>query len=148
MAIATSTALLLAGVAISAVGAIGSGIAAGEQADFEAADLAQRAVREREIAEQNEKDFRREQSRLMAQSRANQGGSGVITSTGSPLLAAEDFASETELQALRIRAGGLTESSRLAQQSQLTKSARKSARTRGFFRAGSSLLTGAGQAFS
>ncbi len=138
---------LLAG-GVSAVGALSEGEAGKDQADFQAADQIQRAIRERQIAKEDEIDFRRQQSRVFAASRAAGGGSGVDLSTGSPILVAGDFAAETELQALRIRSGGKTKASRLFDQSRLTKAAGKSARTRGFFKAGSSLLTGASKAFT
>lgn len=141
------TMLVLASSVASAVGSVSEGVASKNQADFEAADQRQRAVREREIATQDEIDFRRQQSRAAAASRAAGGRSGVISSTGSSLLAASDFASETELNALRIKAGGETTASRLEEQARLTKSAGKSAKKRGFFRAGSSLLSGASKAF-
>lgn len=144
----SSTALLVAGVAMTAVSAVGAGVAAKNQADFQAADDRQRADREREIAEQNEEDFRRKQDRLFGTARANKGRSGVDQSTGSPLLAASDFAAEEELQALRILSGGEVSATRLEDQARLTKTAGKNARTRGFFRAGASLLSGAGKAFS
>ena len=148
MAIATSTALLLAGTAVAAIGTISSGFAESDRSDFEAADQRQRAIREGEIAAQSERDFRKKEDAIAAARRDSQGGSGVQGSTGSPLLAAADFAAEEELQARRIRAGGATNQSRLLDQARLTKEAGKSAKTRGFFRAGASLLTGAGKAFS
>ena len=139
------TGIEIALLATAVIGAARSGVAAKNQADFQAADDRQRAVREREIAAEDEKDFRRQASRDAAASRAAQGGSGVVQSTGSSLLAAADFASEAELQALRIRSGGETKASRLEEQAKLTARTGKAARKRGFFRAGSSLLSGASQ---
>lgn len=139
---------VVASAATSAVSAVDQGIGASRQAKFQAADQRQRAVREREIAAQNETDFRRDQSRLQAQRRAREGGSGVQGSTGTSLLTASDFEAEKELQALRIRAGGATNASRLENEAQLTSIAGKNARNQGFFRAGSSLLSGAGKTFS
>ena len=141
MAIST-TAMLVISTAVQAIGAIAEGRDAKRQADFSAAVDRQRAEREREIAGQEEEDFRRKQRRVAAQSRAEGGARGVDSSTGSPLLAAEDFATEEELQALRIRAGGQSTAHRLNQQASLTSAAGKSAQTRGFTRAGSTLLTG------
>lgn len=139
--ISTST-LLLAGVAMAAAGTVAAGVAAKERSDFEATDQRQRADRELEIAAMKEEDFRRDESRRAATSRANQGRSGVQDSTGSPLLVTGDFEMEKELQALRIRAGGAVNSSRLRDQATLTKAAGKNERTQGFARAGSTLLTG------
>jgi hypothetical protein len=153
MAVATTTALLIAAGAsaaaagVSAVGAIQSGQAAKNQANFQSAIAQQQADRERLAAAQGEEDFRRQQSRAMATRRAQMGGSGIDTSTGSPLLVSEDFAGESELQALRIRNGGEVSATRLEQSAALQRSAGANAVTDSYFRAGSSLLTGAGQAF-
>ena len=130
------------GTAVSVISSISEGRAASDQADFQAATTRQQAVREREIAGDEEDDFRRQQRRVLAQRRAEGGASGVDRSTGSPLLATEDFIGETELQAQRIRAGGNASAQRLNQQADLTSAAGSSAKTRGFARAGSSLLTG------
>lgn len=134
------------GAAISAIGAIQQGQAAQQQADFQADVQVQQAIRERQIAREQEDDFRRNQSRLQARRRAVLGGSGVQSSTGSPLFASEDFAAETELQALRIRAGGRTRASRLEQQATLTAASGRNARTASFFKAGGSLLSAVGRA--
>lgn len=146
MAIST-TALLIASTIFQVVGAISQGNAARQQADFQASVDRQQAVRERDIAAQDEEDFRREQRRIFAQRRAALGAGGFELATGTPLLAAEDFVTEAELQALRIRSGGLTRSTRLNQQASLTSVAGRSAQRSGFFRAGSSLLTGFGTGF-
>ena len=143
MAIATSTMLLMGAAGMAAAGAIGGGIDAKNKASFEAADQRQQGAREKQIAEDQEEDFRRQQSRVAAASRAAGGQSGVDQSTGSPLLAMSDFEAETELNALRIRTGGETQSQRLNEQAVLTAAAGKSAKNRGFIRAGSSLLSGA-----
>ncbi len=146
MAIATSTAILLA-AGIGAAGSISQGIAAKGQSDFQANVSRQRAASERQISASEEEDFRRKQSRLFAERRAASGRSGVEIGTGSPLLAAGDFAAETELQALRIRAGGKIRSGRLEQGAVLTRMGGRAAQRRGFTRAGSSLLSGFGEAF-
>lgn len=127
---------------ISTTGVLSAGNDARNQADFQAATLTQQATREREIATQEEIDLRRRNSRTAAAGRAAGGASGVDFSTGTPLLAAADFAAEAELQALRIRSGGATSATRLRQQASLTSAAGKSAQTASFFQAGSSLLTG------
>jgi hypothetical protein len=141
MAIASSTLALMAAGA-SAIGAISQGQAAAKQAKFQSAVQRQQAARERQIAESEERDFRKKQSANIAQRRAELGGAGIRSTTGTPLLATEDFLSEAELQAQRIRQGGEVSATRLEQQADLTKAAGKSAQQRGMFRAGSSLLSG------
>ena len=145
MAITTTT-LIIAAAAISAASTLKQGQAAKEQADFQAAVQRQQAEREREIAAAQEDDFRRQQDRLMGSRQARLGGSGVVPSTGSPLLASEDLAGETEAQSLRIRAGGEAASTRLQQQALLATAQGDAARTASFFEAGSTLLSGLNKA--
>lgn len=133
---------------IGAVGAIGQGMAAGQQAKLQSSVLAQQATSEREQAGASEDDFRRRQSRVMAARRAALGASGVDSATGSPLLVSEDMAGEAELQALRIRHGGEVRATRLEQQAQLARLQGKSAQTGGLLRGGSLLVSGAGRAFA
>ncbi len=154
-------AAIVAGAAVSAFGALKQGQAAKEQgklqqelAGQQATVTEQQAQSERVVAGQQEGDFRRQQSALMARRRAILGGSGIDQATGSPLLVSEDFRRETELQALRIRAGGEIRATRLEQQAgfqrfegSLLRFAGDNALVAGRIRAGSSLLTGAGQAF-
>lgn len=141
MAIASSTAMLIA-AGISAAGALKEGQAAKASADFQARINDQQAEREKLIAASEESDFRREQSRNFAERRAAMGKGGVSIGEGSPLLAADDFAAEAELNAQRIRSGGDVRSTRLRQEAELARMAGKSAQQRGVMRAGSSLLSG------
>lgn len=141
MAIASTTALLIAS-GLAATSALSQGYAANQQSRFEANVSQQQATREREIAASEEQDFRRRQSAVLAERRAALGGSGIQTTTGSPLLSSEDFAAEVELQARRIRAGGQIRATRLEQQASLLRARGRTARTQGLFRAGSSLLSG------
>lgn len=140
MAAASSFALGLG--ALGAFGAISEGQDARRQANFIARVNEQQAYRERQISAEEERDFRKNASATLAERRAALGAAGVQLSTGSPLLASEDFAAETELQALRIRRGGETRASRLEQEAAMSRRAGRSARRRSFFRAGSSLLSG------
>lgn len=151
--VTTGTALTIAAVgagasaAVGAVGAIQSGQAAKKQGEFQSAVLQQQADRERQDAAAKENDFRTQQSRLLASRRAAMGASGVDAGTGSPLLVDQDFAGEAELQALRIRNGGDVAATRLEQDASLQRSAGANAATSSYFRAGSLLLGGAGDAF-
>ena len=146
MAIATSTAILTA-AALAAAGSYSQGQAAKKQAQFAANVDEQQATREREIAVAEEGDFRKRQSAILAQRRAALGGSGIQQGTGTPLLGSEDFAAEVELQARRIKAGGQIRATRLEQEASLRRAGGRAAMTQGLFRAGSSLLSGYGQAY-
>lgn len=149
MALATSTvtAMSLAATAISAGASIAQGMAAKKQAGFQAAVAQQQADRERQNAASAENDFRRQQSRMLAARRAGLGASGVDASTGSALFTSQDFAGETEINALRIRNGGEVRATRAEQSAALQRQAGKNAQTGGFFRAGSSLLKGVSNAY-
>ncbi len=128
-----ATAATVVGTALSAIGAI-------RQGSLQSSALAQQAERERQQSEIREEDFRRKQARLEGTRRARLGAAGVEPGAGSPLLASEEFAGESELQALRIRSGGEAVATRLEQQAQLTRS-------KGRTRAGSLLLSGTSRAF-
>lgn len=141
--------IILAGVsaAIGAGGAIMSGIAAKNQADTQAKIARQQANQERLNAAANEKEFRDQQSRAMATRRALLGGAGVDPSSGSPLLASEDYAGEVELQALKIRQGGEVGATRLQQQAALYQQSGRDAFAGGLIRGGSLLIGGGSQAY-
>ncbi len=161
MALATSTVIGLIAAGASAYGAAEQGKSAKKQADFQSkqADFQalveeQQAAREREIAGQQERDFRKEQSARLAEFRASMGSSGTRLDTGTPLLAESDFASETERNARRIREGGRIGASRLEQQADqsrqsggLYRTAGVNAQKQGYYRAGASLLSGASSSF-
>ena len=145
MAITSTTAAILTAVstAVSVVSSISSGIAAKRQTEGQAEIEQQRAERERQVAGQQEGDFRARQRRAAAAVRAAGGARGIDIGSGSPLLSSQDFTRETERQALRIREGGEIRATRLEQQASLLRSSGKAKRTAGFFKAGSSLLGGA-----
>ncbi|HIC82452.1 MAG TPA: hypothetical protein EYP07_16035 [Kiloniellaceae bacterium] len=134
----------LAGAAVGAVGSVAAGQAQADAAAFNAQVAQQQAERERQIAEREAADFRRQQSRVLAASRARRAGSGV-TFQGSPLLVDEATAAEIELSAQNILAGGATRASRLEQQAALDRANARSARTGGVLGAGATLLTGVGR---
>jgi hypothetical protein len=150
--------IALVGTVMSTVGTIQQGKAAAGQARFQsqvannnaivAQQQADRAVQQAKV---DEDDFRRQQSRLLASRRAVLGNSGVEAAAGSPLLVSEDFAGESELNALRIRNQGAVNVNRLEQnvlnqqaQSGLFANQAQTAGRNAFFRAGSTLLSGAG----
>jgi hypothetical protein len=71
----------------------------------------QQAENTRQIAAQQEADYRRREAATAATFRARLGGTGV-TGEGTPLLVIEDSASQAELNALRIRQAGETDANR------------------------------------
>ena len=69
----------LAGAAVGAVSSVASGQAQANAAAFNAEVAQQQAERERQIAEREAADFRRQQSRVLAASRARRSGSANRT---------------------------------------------------------------------
>jgi hypothetical protein len=147
MCTGVEAAIIIAGTMVSAAGAIQSGQAAQRQANLQAEALNQQAQREQQIAAQNEEDYRRQQSRLVASRRAMMGANGVMAGTGTPLLVAEDMAGEIELQALRIRNGGDAKALGLQTEASLQRMKGSAERTNSYYRAGGTLLKGAGEAY-
>ncbi len=161
-----SIASIVSGIAtvVGVVGSIVQGNAQAKQIEGQAEASAiqseatakinrEQAAREVLVASQQEGDFRLRQRRAASDIRAAAGARGVFVDVGSILLSAEDFARQTEIQALRIREGGEVRSTRLEQQASLLtsqagatrslgSSGASAARTAGFFGAGTSLLSG------
>lgn len=142
---AAASSFAIAAAALAAAGTVYSGVQANKQAKTQAAIQRQQAERERLQAEADSEQFRDAQQRTLAKRRAILGASGVEATTGSPLLASEDFAGEAELEALKIRNGGEVRATRLEQQAMLTAAKGRSDMTGSFFRAGSLLAEGAGK---
>ena len=142
LTVGQKSALSLGAAAISAVGAIQQGQAARQSADFEAAQLRQNAIREREIAAQEAQDFENDEARRRATLRARVAGSGT-TLEGTPLAVLSDLAGEAEFQRRRILAGGETRAGALETSASVRQLEGRNAQRAGFFKAGGSLLTGA-----
>jgi len=132
----------LAGMGMQALSSINQGRSQDAYAKYNAAMSEQQARYERDLAAGRESDYRRDQSALLARQRALAAASGGEFS-GSSLLLAEDIASEGELNALRIRAGGDMTARRLEQEAGLMRMQGASAKQAGYMRAGASLLSGA-----
>lgn len=137
---------LLVSAGVSAFGALAQGFAQRQAAAFNAATLRQQAERARQIAERDADAFARRQNRVRASARARRAGSG-ITSEGTPLLVDDAALDEALLGEATIRVGGQTRATRLEQQAVLSRLRGGAARTTGALRAGSTLLTGFGEAF-
>lgn len=134
------------GSAFSALSALQQGRTAQGNAALQAELFSREAAQRRQASEADAEMFRRRQDRLQGTLRARVGGSGV-TMEGTPLMVAEDIASEAELQRLRILHGGIADESRLESQAGLSRFSGAAARQQGNLRAGSYLLRGAGQLF-
>lgn len=120
--------LQLAGTAIGAMGALQAGQAQANAANYNAALAQQTAAAEAERS-------RRASARQMGAIRAAIGKSGV-TSEGTPLMVLADSAAEAEIDAMNAMWSGNQRSNMLRREGSM-------ARREGYYRAGSSLLTGA-----
>lgn len=155
---ATIIALSATGVGVAAYGQYQAGRAAEQQAKAEAAWNAYNAqvARREEEAEQQAAAFEAQQQarqaeQISARLRARRGKAG-ITMEGSPLLVAEDTAAQLALENAMIRMTGARKAARWRSQSILDISMASAAKARGaaarqtgMYRAGGTLLSGAGQ---
>jgi hypothetical protein len=116
------------GTGLAVVGAIQGGKAEGAAADFNAQSAAQEA-QARENAQ------RAQAQRQLGMIRANVSKAGA-TMEGTPLMVLSESAANAEIDALNTRYSGQREAA-------LYESRGRNARTAGYLRAGTSLLTGA-----
>jgi len=165
MALATSTIIAAAALATAATGAIQAysayqqGQAQSRMAAYNAliarqnAELAAEQMKiskkEKEIIESRQ---RREAERVLASQRAAWAKAGVEMA-GTPLMVEAETLTEADIDALAIRYASTVEQSKLLaqqagykQEEMLQKMAAKQYRTAGYLGAGTSLLTGLGQA--
>lgn len=151
--------IMVAGSAISAVGDIQEGNARGDQYDaerdaayFQAKGFENQAVAERDAAETEASDFRRRQSRILAERRAGIGATG-LRNTGSVKLVEEATVREAALGSARLGQRGVVQGQQLEDEASLARQRGKysgqaadAARASGWMNAGSTLLTGLGGA--
>lgn len=133
----------LASAGIGAAGAIHSGRASQAAAEFNAATMTQQAARDKAISDIQAQQYFQEGRKQLATMRTARLASGVQM-TGSPLIVDEHARDEFAYNWALIRAGGDARATRLVQQAELERFGGRSARLSGMFRAGSSLLQGAG----
>lgn len=139
---------LLAAAGVSAFGALAQGFAQRQAAVFNAASSRQQAERQRQISERQAEDFRRRQAKIAAAQRVRRAGSGVLPNEGTSLLVEDLTFDEILLGQATIKQGGQVRASRLLDEAVLAQLRGGAARTEGAFRAGTTLLTGFGEAFS
>lgn len=151
------TALTAIGAGLGAASSIAGGIAARNQAKFQAqvaknnAEISRRNADEALIAGQREESaLRSKTTRLIAQQTAEAAASGVDVNVGSPLAVREADAMEGEMDALTLRYnaarqsyGFRMEASNQEASAKMYKKAGKNAMLQGFLGAGSSIIGGA-----
>jgi hypothetical protein len=126
-AFSLGTTLATVGTGLSVAGALRSGQANSQAADYNAA-MAQREASSKEVR------IRQEGERSIGRLRASISKSGA-TFEGTPLMALAESAANNEIDALNVRQGGEMESS-------LYRMRGQSARRTGYVQAGTSLLSG------
>jgi hypothetical protein len=134
------------GVLTSVMGSMSAGRAANQAAQFNAAHLENQAARERQIGALNARRIADENKRLAGTQRALLAGSGRSLSSGSALLVQEDLDEEGKFNELLAADAGEVKATNLRQEAVLERMAGRSARTAGYYRAGTTLLT-AGKEF-
>jgi len=145
MAYATTTYLIAAAV-IAAAGSVYSGEQS-RKAASQNADIQEQAAANAEAkAKYDEERHRKSVDKLLSAQRALYGKSGLDMS-GSPLLVMEDTAAQGELDALAIRYGGSVAAAQQRSAANLSRMEGSAAQTSSYFKAGSSLLTGASKIY-
>ncbi len=137
-------------VAIAVVGA-GGALYAGEQqrkAASYSADIAEQAARAAQAKAAYDEERHRERIRKTLSTIRSLYGKSGVDMTGTPLLALEETAAQGEMDALAIRYGGDIEAARQRSEAALLKMQGKTAQTSSYFEAGSTLLQGAGKAYT
>ena len=134
----------VAGAGLSAYSQIEQSKAQEKMSQYNAAVARQDAEAAREAAAYEELRHKDETGRLRGRMLALYGKSGV-TMEGSPLEVMAESAAQAELDTLAIRRAGATAASRHEAQAQLDVIRGRSARRAGYYGAGTTLLSSAGQ---
>jgi hypothetical protein len=136
-------ALIIAGTAVQAIGAIQQGNAAKAAADYNASMLDRNAEIERSQANQREEAKRREVRQVLGQQRAAfaQSGGGM---EGSAADVMQQSAINAELDALTLRYEGDIRARGMESEARMERFAGKQAQKAGYFKAAGSILSGAG----
>jgi hypothetical protein len=136
----------LLGAGVSAIGSISAGKAAQDAAEYNAKVAEQQAAQERDAAQAEASDYRRSERRGQASSRVARLASGV-TMAGSPLLVDEAMAREIALGSARTGYAGSVNANRYENEAELERMSGDAAASASYFRAGTSLLSGASSFF-
>lgn len=139
--------LIAGGAVLAGAGAIYGGYKQKQALEYNAKLAEQSAEQAKVKAAYDEAAHRENVAKFISSQRAEYGKSGVEMS-GSPLLVIKDTIAKSELDALAIRYGGEIEARQLRSKGAGLRAEGQTARTAGYLGAGSSLLTGAGNAIA
>lgn len=131
---------VISGVA-GALGAVSQGNAQADAHNYNAQISQQNAEYARREAEAEAIRTRRENQRRVGNAAANYGKAGVVLSEGSPLEVLGDISAEGELDAMIQEYKGERQGRYYDSEAENNRRLAKSARTAGYWNAGSSLLT-------
>jgi hypothetical protein len=135
--------LAAASTAVSVYGAVASGEAAKDAADYNAAVERNNALAATQQAEFDAQQIRDKNRRLVAAQRSAFAASGIDPNSGSPLSVYQDTAVSGELEALVAIYTGKTSANAATARATLSKMRGESAQTAGYIGGFSSLLSGA-----
>lgn len=136
--------------AIGAVASAGSAIYSGEQQrkqqSYNADAMEEQARAERMKADYEAGILKRNADKMRARMRLNYLSSGVDISEGTAMMVMAEDAKQAEMDFQAIRYGGNAAAIRAKQEARMARYQGASAARAGYINAGTSLLTGAGQA--
>lgn len=140
------TILTIAATAVSAAGTLAAGGAARADADFQAKQMEARGKEEIAASQREAEETRRNSQLLQSRQQAVAAASGAGTG-GSALETMLDTNDEGELQALTALYGGEMRKRGLQDQAAASRRSGKAAQVGSYFKAGSTILSGAGSAY-
>lgn len=132
---------LIAKTAIDVVSTMAGADARNKQARYQADIARQQAEYQRKLAASEAATVRRRADRALGQQAAKFAAAGLDLSSGSALLAQQSLASEAEMEALRIRNGGLLRGMELDSSANLALSRARSAAQDDYLGLSTRLLT-------
>jgi len=142
------TALAVGSTVLQAYSQFEQGQTAKATARFNAREQENQAVETRNAGTIEENKLRRETSELRERQRSQLAANGVDVNTGTALSLQEDTTTIGEVDALRIRSNVDNRATSLERSAEVTKIQGDNAARAGIIGAGSTLLSGAGKAFS
>lgn len=137
----------LIGTAVSVVGQVMSASQQSDMANYNAKVANQNAEAIEDKAAYDARMHNQEVRKMLATQRSLYGKSGVSSEEGSPLLVMDDTVKQGAMDALAIRYGGDVEAAKARSQANLFKMQGKNIMTAGMMGAGTTLLSGAGNAY-
>ncbi len=136
------TAIAAVGTAVSAAGAISSGMAQANAANYDAAVDRNNAIQAQQAADEQAVVSQQQTTSKLAQQKVDYAASGVDVGQGTPLDVFSDTATKGKLDALTLRYGGQVQGLRDTSAATLAQYQGSAAETAGFLNAGGTLLTG------